>query len=1299
MKFYPMSLESFCLFAHSATDRAAGAMRQTFWNIVWWTVALALLVLAVPGLAHADSNAQLTLGAGVVVKFGAVQDPAKEGAGLLVHGSLRTGAGVVLTSERDDADAGQTGAAPAAAAAAGDWLGVFLGSRTSPSSVSIDGLTLRYGGGNQAVPIRLQEAGAALVMPGKGYELSGLKISNSIAGVRVVGLGSPQIRNARIEANGVGLVAVRGATPAVTQSSFAGNRFYGISNETPTSVVQASGNWWGHVTGPLAESNPYGKGSRVSAGVVYQPYLTSDVAQSGGPVLNAAFNDKPLLDGAALSMSGVLTLSAHSSKGVKMLEAYIDGMSVLRQDFPMAQPSTPASPSTASQLLGFNGLANGAHVLLITAQDADGGTTTSSISFRLALSAPAAPLITQPTSGSSVVMSQIAVAGTAEPAALVQVFVNGQPVGQALNTDAAGNFAGGVLLPSEGVHSIQARATNARGMGPLSSPISLNYTAPVPTVTFLSPSDQALVRATVPVQVAALDASGIAQVQVRLQGQNVDQLLGTLDQQPWSVDWDTTQVPDGDYVLRATATGNAGKTAQASRAVRVQQLPPAPPPPVLPYGVRGVSVSPAFSFGEQPILISGQVVALNAAAQPVPNATVRLALRIQGFERRITLVSDSTGKFSYSFVPQANDAGTYSVHVVHPDDTVYAAQPAPAQFTINRLSVNYSQYKLNAIRGQATPAVLEVRASAGTGAKAVRWQALAADQPSGALPPGITLDVGEPVDVAAGTSVPMTINVTGAASAGATGSIILKAFAQESGAVPRAELRLDYQLHEATPGLSPNPGFIEIGVRQGEAASGSVTLTNKGLAVARNVRAQLVTPQGTGTPAWMRLASNGDIGNLDVGQATTLQLLARPGADVVDGYYQFELRVGADNDPGGKVPVTVAVAQSGQGGVRFKMVDIYTNTLNKSGQLIAGLQGTTIKLQNEALTADIRSLLSNEQGIAELPDLPPGNYRWRASAPQHTDASGRIQVKAGLTANERVFLDSQLISIEFSVTETTITDEYHITLEATYQTQVPAPVVLMEPMSINLPDMQVGEELTGELTLSNYGLVRADELDFVLPKSDANYRYEFFGDMPRELAAKSRVVIPYRITALAPVKSLALSTSRATQSAAAELPLFSGYSPSLQIQHAIRHMLSTGRSSAVPQSKAELVAKATGCSSYAASACVGYAYACAAGDKRQGAACTNMSRISGASCATGNNTYGPSNAGRHGGGAGGGWGGGSGSSGAAPIGLAPACVPVCPGCSGGTGPGGGGGGGGSGPGPGGAGPGPGGTGPNSFGSS
>lgn len=158
------------------------------------------------------------------------------------------------------------------------------------------------------------------------------------------------------------------------------------------------------------------------------------------------------------------------------------------------------------------------------------------------------------------------------------------------------------------------------------------------------------------------------------------------------------------------------------------------------------------------------------------------------------------------------------------------------------------------------------------------------------------------------------------------------------------------------------------------------------------MRAQLVAVPAANAatpanPALARLVSGGDIGDLGMGQATSIQINAAPAPDAADGYYQYELRITADNDRGGQVPVTIAVAQSGEGGARFKMVDIYTNTLDASGNPIAGLSGASIKLQNEALTANITTLTSDEQGIAHIANLAPGNYRWRASAKGHTDGN------------------------------------------------------------------------------------------------------------------------------------------------------------------------------------------------------------------------------------------------------------------------------------------------------------------------
>lgn len=190
--------------------------------------------------------------------------------------------------------------------------------------------------------------------------------------------------------------------------------------------------------------------------------------------------------------------------------------------------------------------------------------------------------------------------------------------------------------------------------------------------------------------------------------------------------------------------------------------------------------------------------------------------------------------------------------------------------------------------------------------------------------------------------------------------------------------------------MTYSPSLVEIGVKQETTASAAVTITNKGFAIARNVRAELIATQ-PGTPkALARLASSGDIGDLGLGQTTTVQISAAPAKDTADGYYEYELRISATNDAGGSVPVVIAVAQSGEGGARFKMVDIYTNTLDANGNPIPGLAGATIKLQNEALTSFTRwaglltlaNLLAPTAGpflIAYLSTCHGRQASWRAT--------------------------------------------------------------------------------------------------------------------------------------------------------------------------------------------------------------------------------------------------------------------------------------------------------------------------------
>ncbi|MEW8692851.1 MAG: hypothetical protein AB2535_17560, partial [Candidatus Thiodiazotropha endolucinida] len=112
-----------------------------------------------------------------------------------------------------------------------------------------------------------------------------------------------------------------------------------------------------------------------------------------------------------------------------------------------------------------------------------------------------------------------------------------------------------------------------------------------------------------------------------------------------------------------------------------------------------------------------------------------------------------------------------------------------------------------------------------------------------------------------------------------------------------------------------------------------------------------------------------------------------------------------------------------------------------------------------------------------------------------------------------------LITVECSITEITIEDKYEITLNTTFETDVPAAVVVLEPSSTTLPDMAVGDVFQSELRLTNYGLIRADELQFTPPSEDGYYRFEFLANLPDTLSANESLVIPYRVTALTPFEA------------------------------------------------------------------------------------------------------------------------------------------------------------------------------------
>jgi uncharacterized membrane protein len=832
------------------------------------------------------------------------------------------------------------------------------------------------------------------------------------------------------------------------------------------------------------------------------------------------------------------------------------------------------------------------------------------------------PVLISPVTQTKVKTAQLKVQGTAESGSKVQLYLNNQAIGQPAVVDAQGYFNQDVQLNKEGSYRLHAVGQNDYGHSEPSAAVSFDFALPTPTGNITTPGDNQTLAAPVDIQVDAADELGIEKVELLVD----DKRFATLTERPYQAHWPLTMQDNGSHKLTAKVTNTSGKTVTSTRTVKVKIEPPAPPP--TPYTGKVTAISPAVSYGPQPVTITGQALyrADNTAAASVP---LKLVLNVKGFERKIAVATDENGHFSYTFTPQESDSGTYQVGIIHPDEKTVTHQ---GSFAINRIAFNIQGYQLKAPRTITTP--IQVNATASTGAKKLRWVLAPENQPDGVLPQGINIQ-NEAVDIAPGQSRTTTIKFTADNNAAEKGSLYLVAFAEDSGDLVRGKLQINYQLGQPMPDLYASPSYIQTGLQQNTSTTANVSVGNKGLAKAENVQIELVDKQGNPAPSWVFIASDKNIDAIAVDEKVPVQIMAQPDNSIADGIYNFIIRVSTGGKLSGTIPVSISVTQSGQGIAQFDVADIYTATLDAQGQPIKGVKGATIKLQNDGVLTEQYTLNTDKDGIASLSKLPAGIYRYRVSAPNHIDASGRIVIQPDSTTNQHIFLEYQTVNVEFNVTETTIKDVYDINVNASFNTQVPAPVILLEPLSINLGGMQVGEEKTGQITVSNYGLVQADNVSLNLPKTDSRFKYEFFGEVPSVLKPKEKVVISYKVTALDP-----------KQPASAQ----------------------TGTSTFASLLRAAPAEDEEDCTSYEASYQETHQSECPSGDISKGSSSGRFYQYSGKKCSTKGASWGWAGGGSLGGG-GGSFGSGAGAGSPAAMPITPGCTPDASCSTGGTGSG------------------------------
>ncbi|SCY35580.1 RHS repeat-associated core domain-containing protein [Desulfoluna spongiiphila] len=533
------------------------------------------------------------------------------------------------------------------------------------------------------------------------------------------------------------------------------------------------------------------------------------------------------------------------------------------------------------------------------------------------------------------------------------------------------------------------------------------------------------------------------------------------------------------------------------------------------------SVTPKHSFGEEEIVITGQAVN-RKTKEPMPDASLDLVITLNGFERKKEVFTREDGTFCYRFTPPAGESGIYSVCAVHPDLNDH---PVQETFAVGKVWVGPNKITVNIPKNYEQKIRVNADVSEGTALANLKLVCRADDQPSGELPNGVHLDLKAPISIGEGGGTARLDFILWADNfASSAEGIVLKAVSDDR-EEPWATIRVNASFSEAKPALWFTPNHVATGLAREDSVTETVTIENRGLADMEGVSLALVTRDGNKAPDWVTLGSPTDQGTLKVGEKRKISVTFAPHETVPVDSWGFLLRVSSSNHPVTDINLYASVTESGIGKALFKVSDIYTGTLGSDNLPVQGLRGARIRIQNEKVLDVDFSGTTDAYGELLFENLPTGRYKYRITASDHQETIGRLWIKPDMTATEDAFLQYNLVTVEWEVTETTIEDKYEVVLNVTYKTDVPAAVVVAEPASISLPQMAAGDVFQGEIVFTNYGLITAQNVAFTPPNDDGYFRYEFLVDFPETIGAKERVVVPYRVTCISsPDESDAQST-------------------------------------------------------------------------------------------------------------------------------------------------------------------------------
>lgn len=429
-------------------------------------------------------------------------------------------------------------------------------------------------------------------------------------------------------------------------------------------------------------------------------------------------------------------------------------------------------------------------------------------------------------------------------------------------------------------------------------------------------------------------------------------------------------------------------------------------------------------------------------------------------EKVAFLTTDSLGNFTYSFKASSGDAGLWAIKA-YALEKMFGSGITGSSITIYGMEAKPATTTITAAKGTNFTATVNLYNSAWDGNYG-DLSGVSAVLLNGNAYAGIvaTLDQGAVrSSLEASGSFPVVLNISTTEDCVDTAEYEIQ-FSSTQGATATAIVKL--ALRPGVPQIYADQKTVVVASNPGTTVTKTITVTNKGIATMRDIRTE------SGSLSFIR-ASAPSKTSLAPGEALTFDVVFAATATQALGTYQDTIRV-TNGVVTLSIPVGIQLTGLDYGTVRFSVVSDLSSATKRDAVKNAtitlyGQDPYTQYVNGTESTYYINSTIRTDtNGFADTSQLPVGIYDYTIAADHMQTYTGTVQVLPLTEANlEEVTMTTLPVEISWTVTETTITDEYEIKLTIDMGVTIPTPQI-----GSTVPWFTIGKEMQGAAILNTY---------------------------------------------------------------------------------------------------------------------------------------------------------------------------------------------------------------------------------------